>query len=234
MKDKVCVSHDEDHSTSTEGDDTWDIRNLLASRPVPNEVTQLILSQCSDAFSLKNLIHSGPIFYRSFQAASSLILQAVLRNEIRPALLLDAFMLYHLAHVDTTDDDSVNACLSRYDDPTSIIPKTWTLRDALILSRARENVEYFAGDFAMKVSSHATIGRQVNGIGKLTLNESDRIARSFYRFEIYHKAFHESTHSPDDQADVFLNRFPIWEREQLASIYESLFQRLSVRKWLCL
>ena len=60
----------------------------------------------------------------------------------------------------------------------------------------------------------------------------DRIERVLYRYKLYCNMFGKKhtdgrLHSRDRRRMFFLNKFAAWENEQLATIYEYLFRKLS-------
>ncbi len=80
-------------SNDTDSDCEEDFFDAIESRTKlpPTELVQTILSNTADAFSLIGLAQCCSLFYRAFLANQDGILQTVLRNEIAPDVLPDAF-----------------------------------------------------------------------------------------------------------------------------------------------
>ena len=239
---RFSIEHDTSSSTVVgyltppKRPNTGDQRKYLSTqKPIPTEIAQLILSHSPDAFTLKNLVLSSPIFYRSFLTARNAILKDILHNEFRPSILPDALATFYSGHTPLGKDSKVEHVLSRYDNPGLIHIECWSLSDALELSKIHDDVDYFASDYASTLSRHPVTACRLSEPVSLRPHELDRIKRVLYRFELYCNCFRKDDNldrgleSPQERREMFLNAFSPWENEQLNTIYEYLYRKLSVR-----
>ena len=208
-------------------------KTSLLSFPV--EIAQNILSLAPDALSLRALILSCSFFHRAFIVSPSLILHSVVRNEIHALVLPDALATLATANLSPRKRDRVRDFLAQANLFPASIPEYWSMSDSLKLSKINSHVKYFATDFGSTLCADLVTGVPNEAPLALTLTERHRIERAFYRFEIYCNLFgkHEknprSTFKPEEQKQMFLDKFPPWENEQLASIREYLCCRLYTR-----
>lgn len=226
---------DEEYLTPDEGSDPFP--QVFTSRqkpqqprfkPLPTEILQLILSRAPDAPTLQNLILSSPSFNRAFTAAQRLILNDVLVRQFRPRVLPDALAALQLTRCPPKDRHGVEEYLSQYTPDTRSAPKDWTLNDALDLHQIHENIEYFANDFISSLSTHPVTEAPLAEQIVLSFGERDRIYSTIYRFDLYCKCFSLSKLDSDERREMFLDKFSPWENEQMATIYEYLFGKLSI------
>lgn len=226
---------DEDYLTPDEGPDPF--LQVVASRPkfrqpkfkpLPTEIQQLILSRAPDAQTLQNLVLSDPSFDRAFSAAQRLILNDVLVRQFRPRVLSDALATLQLTRCPPKDRQGVEEFLSQYKPDAKTAPKKWTLNDALDLHQLHENIEYFANDFISSLSTHPITGALLSEPIVLSFGERDRIYSTMYRFDLYCKCFSLSKLDSDERREMFLDKFSPWENEQMATIYEYFFGKLSI------
>lgn len=226
---------DEDYLTPDESPDTCLHEVIFRQKPqqpkfkpLPTEILQLILSRAPDAQTLQNLILSDPSFGRAFSAAQKLILNDVLVRQFRPRVLSDALATLSLTLCPPKDRHGVEEFLSQHKPNLQTAPKNWTLNDALNLHQIHENVEYFANDFISSLSTHPITGDPLSEPIVLSSGERDRIYSTMYRFDLYCKLFSLSKLDSDERRKMFLDKFSPWENEQMATIYEYLFGKLSI------
>lgn len=207
------------------------------SKPLPIEIIQLILSQSADAFSLRNLAFSSPVFYRPFLAAQDFILKDALRNEISPGVLPDALMSFYsapTAQLSLQNVEDFEAFMGRYDHIEGALSEYWSLSHSLRLSQTHSTVEYFATDFASTLTTHPATGLPLPEAISLHPRERDRIERTLYRFELFCNCHRQNSRvcrrllSVTHQKRSFLEYFSPWENEQLASIFEYLYLKLTL------
>lgn len=112
--------------------------------------------------------------------------------------------------------------------------EVWSLSEALVLSGVYDDVKFFAMDFASTFGSDSTNGIPDNDVRAPTPSEIDRIERAFYRYELFRNIFSKDEEKPSNYAnaqehrELFLDRFQPWENEQLAPVYEYIFDKLSI------
>lgn len=96
------------------------------------------------------------MFYRAFRSAQGLILEKVLYNEFRPAVLNDALASFFSANFPHRVEE-IEAFLRHYDDGMKPLPERWSLSNAVAVSHFRHSMHYFTSDFASKLSIHPHI-----------------------------------------------------------------------------
>lgn len=202
-------------------------------QPIPTEILQLILSHSPDALTLRNLALSSPTFYRSFSAARDIILHNVLLNEYGPRVLPDALAALYSGRISPGTSETVKEFLGQHTHTTRL-PTDWTMSDALELNKLHDDVEYFVRGFVSSLSSHPTTGVPSEKPLALSSFELDRIRSAFYRFEMYSNCFRQppsppALHPDSDQTE-FLTKYSPWEIEQLATIYDYICHRISIRE----
>ena len=207
--------------------------STFASLPV--ELLQAILSQSRDSFSLRALALSTTSFYRAFLATRSSILLAVLHNEFSEGTLRAALLTLASARLRPHIGDSIQKLLAQFQSGAALIPDSWSLSDSLELSRLRHDVGYFARDFSSTLCTNLVTGLPEENQLVLTSTEMDRIERAFYRFELYCNLIRDgavrsiSSLEAQEIRTLVVDRFLPWENEQLASVYEYLWWKLSIR-----
>ena len=81
------------------------------------------------------------------------------------------------------------------------------------------------------LSRHPLSNEKEANISPLSTNETRRISRAFYRFELFCTIFSlaEIGVEPDldcmDKCHLFLENFPVWEREEIACIRDYIIDR---------
>ncbi len=153
---------------------------------LPLELKQNILSACPNANTLRCLILTCPSFYYAFRDAESLVITSVIHNQIGSALVYDAFIVSISTTVRQYDRDAAIDILNLYAtrDLASLTPK-WNLSDALAFGRLHDDIEFFSNDFTSRTLSTNPVTRldEVSP-SALSVLESRRIKRTFYRFEL--------------------------------------------------
>lgn len=224
-------------SYNTDSDCEEDFYDAIDSRIklLPTELVQAILSQTSDAFSLISLAQCCSSFHCAFLADQVHILQTVLRNEIAADVLPDALTTFASARLLhglelTTSPSTPNEerdYLSDLRQLAELGPASWSIPKALAISELHSNVNFFSSEFASTLEANPFTGITNKCAIVLTPKEIGRIQRSFYRFELFCNLFRNDRMDSEDQRRRFFNNFAPWENEQLASVYEYLFSRLS-------
>lgn len=233
--------------TPNERPNVFDLGIVPSRNPLPIEIAQIILSHASDARSLRALVLSTSLFYRAFLANRRLIIQDVLHNEFRPSILPYALATLVSSHYSPQPEPHVGVLLDKllssqreavdftrefWSLPDSLPRKNsteqatevWSLSDLFDLSRTHEDVGYFARDFASNTEV----------LKEPTPSENDRIEQAFYKYQLFCNLFRKregrrySLGGSRDHRKLFLDKFSPWENEQLASIYEHLFGKVSI------
>ena len=121
----------------------------------------------------------------------------------------------------------------------------WTIAWLTPLFRFHETVEYFADLFAndalpraeKKLDPTNSTGDQQFRTMPPTGSELQRFQRYFYRFELYRNLFGHAdlnvrNYHDNQPAKIFIDSFAPWEVEQLASIYDFLYDKIVPSEWL--
>ena len=206
--------------------------NSLSGLPV--EIKQAILSSLPDMASLKALISTCSCFYYSFLHCESLILTNVLLNQITPSLMPNAVATFKSSEmIPWTKETAENLSMLYTTGETFAGPRKWTLRNALVLSKMHEHVQFFTH----RLTVDALLLHPVTGLPEadptpVSPSELRRIQRALYRFEFYCNlfAFKRKCNGGSDKIfSINFRKYAPWENEQLACIYDHLMQYVSKR-----
>jgi hypothetical protein len=127
----------------------------------------------------------------------------------------------------------------------------YTISDAIWIQRLHGVIEAFVADFATIALSENPLTGASENPGDLPMSDHERrrIVSSFYRFELYTRLFQQRNQrdvrnrrhvptpeettdfDPEEQWDVFFQKFSPWEIEQLISVDEYLYRELSTREY---
>lgn len=116
------------------------------------------------------------------------------------------------------------------------LSQNWNVRDAVAVSGLHDTVELFSSGFA----SLALCANPVTGLDEasplsLSLSESNRIKRAFYRFELFYNIFRKLGISRRARAtrghpqSLFFSACAPWENEQLTCVRDYRADRVSLR-----
>lgn len=206
--------------------------NSLPGLPV--EIKQAILSLLPDITSLKALISTCSCFYKSFLDCESSILTKVLLNQITPSLMPNAVTTFKSSDMTPwTKERAENLLLLYTTGETSSVLRKWTLRNALVLSKMHEHVQFFTH----RLTVDALLLHPVTGLldadrASVSPSEVRRIQRALYRFEFYCNmlAFRRKCNGGCSKIfSIDIGKFAHWENEQLACICDHLNQYVSTR-----
>ncbi|EEP79128.1 predicted protein [Uncinocarpus reesii 1704] len=202
---------------------------------LPTELKQLILAALPDVISLRAAALSCPAMYGAFMDAEHLLTLNVITFQLNPDIIQRAVLAHDVSihgasWIPKETVDFERALRSR---AHSILERRWTLSTALKISRTNDVVRYFTHDFASTMfSTPFAPEKREPGSWELSRQEINRIEIALYRFEIYSQLFKR----PDEQAysddifeiekGLFHRMFPPWENEQLACVYEYLWERM--------
>ena len=195
---------------------------------------------------MRSSILAYPALRQAFHGAESLILATILTRQIGFQLISLAEDVTDAATIIPWRRNSMGYLLGRifigrngykrefgsdYQKTCQILvtakqQRKWTLGSAIVASELHRDIEYLAMQFAISAlcESHPP----------LSANETRRIHRSFYLFELYCIAFRyrrptelanpgkDRRFSIHSQSCFFHQKFPPWQLEQLACVYDFL------------
>lgn len=206
--------------------------NSLPGLPV--EIKQAIFSSLPDMASLKALISTCSCFYKSFLDCESSILTKVLLNQITPSLMPNAVATFKSSEMTPwTKERAENLLLLCTTGETSSVLRKWTLRNALVLSKMHEHVQFFTHRLTVDaLLLHPVTGLPEADRASVSPSELRRIQRALYRFEFYCNLFafrRKCNGGCSEILFIHFRKFAPWENEQLACICDHLTQYVSKR-----
>lgn len=211
---------------------------------LPVELVRMLLSHLPDVASLQAAALSCPLFFYAFLKAEGTITTQVLLNHIDISVLPEAMIATESSLLRPHDPEpegreAILEFVSRNLRQRPSLPRYWSLRNALDLSRLHFYVDWLAEQF----SKQLLIKKPLSQTSSFpTRQERCRIERAFYRFEIYCNLFRETPstkpilfcESPDvqsivysEQKTLFFANFSPWENEQLGCIHDFLVRTVS-------
>ena len=207
------------------------------------ELKYAIFTNLPDVTSAKSLALVSSSFYYTFLDAQSLILTRILQNEISTGLLQGAFAAYKASKIPLWTKQAIQDFLDEYFGRSLLhTNQNWNLSEALRLSNVHSCVEFFAAQFASFALSKNPTTRGSNAAPYSA--EMARIKRNLYRFELYCNLFRKpssdrlrrdarnclirpSPFGTQEQRDIFFDKFPPWENEQLGCIHDYLIEEIT-------
>ena len=206
------------------------------------ELQQAIFSVLPDASTLSSLILTCSTFYHTFRDAESLIIKSILHNQIGSHLLFDALIVLESRMLAPYNEEAVAQLLDLYAGRAFTITidhQKWTRRHAVAISSLHDTIECLSQDFACSaLATNIVTGLDESSPAPLSAAESNRIKRTFYRYELFCSVFRKrGDHEMKLNASSTLQQrfFTIhepWENEQLRCVYDYLFDRLCLRMFL--
>lgn len=200
---------------------------------LPVELVRIILSSLPDVASLQPAALSCPLFYRVFLEAETSITTQVLLNQIDISVLPEAMAASESLRlrVHGTDPKSRQAIMDFVAQnlrQRQTPPRSWSLRNALRLGRLHSHVDGLAEKFARAALTKPPID---SASSITTHQETCRIERALYRFQIYCNLFCEDQKAPSsvygEQQRLFFANFAPWENEQLGCVHDFLVNVVS-------
>ena len=237
------------------------IPSMATLERLPTEIQLTILLNIGDIASLKSLVRASPRYHSAYLSQRHAILERVLFNSIHPEVLYDAFSAIDSAKIKTSDRKDraarVRTYLSdyRHTRDTWVPPEHLDLETLYGLARLQNHVQHSTQDlYRVASSSHPFPGTQMMHSEELSVNESRRFYRAFYRFDIFCNLFRNWKTPPADEllskasnrhpenpfvleplekSSRFLSLFNPWEVEELACVrdYFSNYYRRMLRKF---
>lgn len=220
----------------------YDASRTSGMDKLPIELASIILSYVPNARTLRALVLASPNFYHTFISIQRKILKDVLLNEFDESLLIEALITHRFAMISLSVEDHDNI-IKQISSSEMSLPENWSLSSSLMLSHTLEDVEFFTKEFAGVLTRYTITDGICDSPVTLTKTEIHRIRRAFFRFEMFCNSFRRNLFHPmfpqqphDSPSTLwcdkgifraFLKQTPIWETEQLATVYEYLLDRLS-------
>ena len=240
------------------GNDTMDSNNLKAAQPslcsLPIEIKQVILCHLTDLSTLKAAILSHSTIYSAFINKKPPITIQVSLNYIPQDLFPDAVLAFHASTIESwtwsrramTQDWTREWVLSILDyHRNDGLPRSISLKEVFTMKKLYQVIRFFTSDFIA-----AALARKSSTLPQHppSSQEWNRVARSFYRFEIYRHLFRmrdsydygsdefkrpklSLDFKEEEQWEVYYRHYAVWELEQLASVSEYLFRKTAIRKF---
>lgn len=196
----------------------------------PSELKQEILSALPDVVSLRSAALSCPPFYHALIDAERLITTRVLKNQFKVDVLPEAIAALKSSQSQPWTRQRVCDFVDEHLQCRMAPPDSWTLSEALRLSTLYCCVQYFTGKFVGEMFNASSAFAYIDAPPAwwpLSPNETNRVQRAFYRFEIYCNLFRGSQRfDVREQRDLFFFKFSHWENEQLACLHDYLFRAM--------
>ena len=206
---------------------------------LPPELKQTIFSALPDAVTLSSLVLTCSDFYNTFRNAESLIIKSILHNQIGSHLLFDALIVLESRMLTPYNEKAVGQLLDLYARRAPTITSNhqkWKLRHVVAVSSLHNTIECLSHNLAC--SALAT--NPVTGLGEpsptpLSAQESNRIKRTFYRYELFCTVFRTRREyelnwkACKTLQCFFFQMSEPWENEQLRCVRDYLFDRLCIR-----
>ena len=203
------------------------------------ELQQAIFSVLPDASTLNSLILTCSTFYHTFRDAESLIIKSILHNQIGSHLLFDALIVLESRMLAPYNEEAVAQLLDLYAGRAFTITidhQKWTRRHAVAISSLQDTIECLSQDFACStLATNILTGLDESSPAPLSAAESNRIKRTFYRYELFYSVFRRrgddglSWSASHRMQQYFFTIHEPWENEQLRCVYNYLFDRLCLR-----
>ena len=227
------------------------IPSMATLERLPTEIQSAILLNVGDIVSLESLICASPRYRSAYLSQRHAILKRVLFNSIHPDVLYDAFSALDSTKIIKSNRKDraarVRTFLSDYKDTREkwAPPEHLDLESLYRLARLQNHVQHSTEDLCrVGISSHPFPGTQIVHGEDLSMNESRRFYRAFYRFDIFCNLFRNWKTPPDDEllsnasnrhhenpfeleplekSSRFLSLFNPWEVEELACVRDYFF-----------
>ena len=207
---------------------------------LPTELLLMVLSEIDDVASLQSAFLSSPWVRNPFsnpllnKKLRDEVTFRVLNNEIGSDILPEALLTFLSKPLVRARGDVLSKFLN-HAKRTRLAELSWSITDALEISRFHIIIDNFSRNYANKVLAGApTSDYKVPRITQPTPTETGRIQRAFYRFEIFCNLFpplsNISYNKMKDEWADFFNRFAPWENEQLACIHDFLVREITPSK----
>ena len=203
-------------------------------KQLPHDLKICLMKNIDEFSSLWSLIRTSTSMNEAFKVSKKSILSSVIRRALNPELLCDALALHHAASLASREFYRVKGFLERWTPPCE-----YPSPDSLVfnsIARKQALVEWFLRDLCGSMVRRYPYDRPPGATHQyLGPSEITRVHRAFYRFDLYAILFADQIYfhvDYDDQLDmdetreVYLDRMPPWEIEELTCIHAHLHRRL--------
>ena len=201
---------------------------------LPQELLIEILEYSQDLDNLLSTMASCRAFFQAFNVCPGPLLGAAVSRSIDPAVLPEAMLALRAASLYRDSQSKAKPYHAVYriveENRRSLLCYyRWTIADALSATRLHSVVESFASEFAQYYLFWLKKNSQPHAVeAPPSEEELSRIKRALYWFETYCRVFPCSDEFQDKDRSaasiVLLSALSPWEREQLVSVYESLWR----------
>ncbi|OAQ61137.1 zinc finger domain-containing protein [Pochonia chlamydosporia 170] len=197
------------------------------------ELVRMILSDLPDVSSLQAAALSCPLFYKAFSGAENTITTQVLLRNIDKSLLPEVLLAFkssglHWRRMRDNRRQAVADFITQNLHQRTVLPPSWPLRKAIHFERLNFCVKELTEMFIQATLTRNPINQSK---AAATCQETHRIQRAFYRFEIYRNLFSERPKpyydTPGEESPLFFASFSPWENEQLGCVHDFLVQAVS-------
>ncbi|KAK4183099.1 hypothetical protein QBC35DRAFT_394605 [Podospora australis] len=214
----------------------WTVSKLKSSSDAlhptpPCEIIGAILSNLDHPRHLLSALLICHHFYTSFKETPG-IFSSILRNQLTPALVPLSVSLVEASRLPRPlEETTVLALLDElYNTPTHLVsrlPVSTLPVDVLQkMSRTHEAIHAMTTKFATSaLDCISPANGSSSPVVNLSPGEYFRFCRAFYRLELFYILFRGKTGEFWDETTasrLFFSRNPIWENEQLFSVYDFL------------
>ncbi|KAI4147050.1 MAG: hypothetical protein LQ340_005706, partial [Diploschistes diacapsis] len=201
---------------------------------LPLDLKIALMLSIDEFSSLRSLILTSHSMHDAFAASRTSILSSVLRKALGPSLLCSALALHHSTTLRSRDFFTIESFLSTWAPPHPYpSPDTAVFNS---LARRHALVEWFLYDMCFAMVKRFPYHRPPEATHhNLAPEEIARVHRAFYHFDLYAVLFADRVHpgvdyedclDMDETREVFLDRLPPWEIEELMCVHAHMHRRL--------
>ena len=201
---------------------------------LPLDIKVALMLNIDEFTSLWGLIQTSSSTYEAFSAARKTILSAVLRNALGPELLCNALALNYADRITSREYFTVKNYLTVWASPRQYPEPDSTGFNGV--ARRHALVEWCQRDMCLAMAHKVPYNQPSDAVpGNLAPSEIVRVHRAIYRFELYAVLFADKIYPHvdyEDQIDMYearelyLDRLPPWEVEELSCVHAYLHGRL--------
>lgn len=200
------------------------------------ELKQAIFSSLPTVRTLASVTLTCSLFHRTFLDAAPLIIESILHTQIGSDLMFDAIILSKSTTLEPYSNDAAMELIELYaKQDLTCRSQVWKLRDALAMDTLHNSIDFFSrGIVSSTLSTNPVTGFDEVSPSPLSLLESNRIKRTFYRYELFCNIFRERERiwnvnaDPETPQSKFFSMCAPWENEQLACVRDYLYDSLSL------
>lgn len=204
------------------------------------ELKVTILKNMSDIPSLKALVQSSNGYHAAFVSHRHDILSSVVGLiEMQPEVLVDALAVRDASITIEPGcgehwKSKVRHHVKEYQDSRLSVTPAFRYGDAKDLNGLHSIVRDLTRHFTSTVlPNHPVTGEKMDNIDNVSKEETRRLHRALYRFELYGKFFPDGPHTPlgDDPEDIQRASF---DAIDISRLYFSIFEAYEVEEIACL